>query len=56
MNVTTIVIERNCVVREGKSSLIAEADSSDGKGYGRLVVFGLHISVQSVQLVFFLFS
>lgn len=27
MNVTTIVIERNCIVREGESSLIAE-------GYG----------------------
>lgn len=26
MNVTTIVIERNCVVREGESSLIADRD------------------------------
>lgn len=30
MNVTTIVIERNCIVREGESSLIAEADMGEG--------------------------
>lgn len=32
MNVTTIVIGRNCIIREGESSLVTEADSSDGKG------------------------
>jgi len=41
MNVTTVVIERNCIIREGESSLIAEADSSssDGKGMIRDGVF-----------------
>lgn len=35
MNVTTIVIERNCIVREGESSLIAETDSGVGEGIHR---------------------